>query len=87
MAGEKAEMSKAMQRTLYECFHARVNGDRIYCDKGHQLLKKSGDGSIGIGRLISGKQMGFQVCQDCPDFEEMGPPISPKERGWIKAKE
>ena len=86
MVGEKAEMRKTIRRTLYDCFHARVKGDRIYCDKGHWLLKKSEDGSIGIGRLSSGKQLGFQVCQDCPDFEEMGPSVPSSEKGWINAK-
>jgi hypothetical protein len=86
MAGGKAEMREAKKRTLYECSHARVKGDRIYCQKGHRLLKKSEDGSVGIGRLSSGKQLAFQACQDCPDFDEMGSPVSSSEKGWINAK-
>ena len=46
-------MREAKKRTLYECSHARVKGDRIYCQKGHQLLKKAADGS---GNLDPGVQ-------------------------------
>ena len=80
-------MKELKKRTLYECFHARVKGDRIYCQKGHWLLKKSEDGSVGIGRLSGGKQLAFQVCQGCPDFDEMGPPVSSGEKGWVNARE
>lgn len=75
-------MSEAEKRTLYECAHARVKDARIYCAKGHRFLSKSQDGSVGIGRLSSGKSLSFQVCQDCPDFDEIGPPVPAKERGW-----
>ena len=87
MVGEKAEMKETQKRTLYECSHAQVNGDRIYCAKGYQLLSKSADGSIGIGRLIRGKRLAFKICQSCPDFDCMGPPVPPEERGWLKKKE
>ncbi|MBN2238817.1 MAG: hypothetical protein JW712_03505 [Dehalococcoidales bacterium] len=73
------------KRTLYECSHARVKGDRIHCAKGHRFLSKSADGSVGIGRLSSGKSLAFQVCQGCPDFDEIGPPVPAKERGWLNA--
>ncbi len=79
-------MKESKKRTLYECSHARVKGDRIYCQKGHRLLKKSEDGSVGIGRLSSGKQLAFQVCQDCLDYEEMGPPVSREEKGWASTR-
>ncbi|MBN2238674.1 MAG: hypothetical protein JW712_02785 [Dehalococcoidales bacterium] len=76
-------MKEIEKRTLYECSNARVKGDRIYCAKGHRFLSKSQDGGVGIGRLASGKQLAFQVCQSCPDFDEMGPPVPVKERGWL----
>lgn len=77
---------KETKRTLYECSHARVRGDHIYCSKGHGLVPKSADGSIGIGRLARGDPLAFQVCQKCPDFDRMGPPVPKEERGWRSEK-
>ena len=74
-------------RTLYECSHARVKGDRIRCRKGHPLLKKSEDGGIEITRLARGAPLAFRICQGCPDFDCMGPPLMPEERGWLKKGE
>ena len=79
-------MKGTQKRTLYECSHARVRGDRICCARGHRLLSKSADGSIGIGRLIRGKRLAFQVCQSCPDFDCMGPPVPREEKGWFTRK-
>jgi hypothetical protein len=76
-----------MKRTLYECSHARVKGDYIRCRRGHWLIPKSEDGSVGIGRLAKGQPLAFLVCQDCPDFDSMGPPVPPDEKGWLKRKE
>ena len=40
------------ERSLYECFHARVKGDRICCGKGHQFCAQGGwDGTVNIERL------------------------------------
>ena len=77
---------KETKRTLYECSHARVRGDRICCRKGCRLLFKSSDGGIGIGRLAKGNQLAFQVCQNCPDFDSMGSPVQKEERGWLDEK-
>lgn len=79
-------MKDVNKRTLYECSHAQVRGDRICCAKGYRLLSKSADGSIGIGRLVRGKQLAFQVCQNCPNFDCMGSPVPPGERGWRNEK-
>jgi len=69
--------------TLYECFHARVKSDRIYCDAGLALSPTSVDGSLDIKRLARGEPLAIRICQGCPYFERMGPPLSPKERGWL----
>lgn len=74
-------------RTLYQCFHSRVKKDRIRCDKGHILLKKSEDGGIDIIRLARGEPLAFRRCQGCPDFDCMGPPLPPEARGWVKKGE
>ena len=76
-------MKEKDKRTLYECSHARVRGDLICCSHGHWLVPKSADGSIGIGRLVRGNPLAFQVCQNCPDFDRMGPPVPKEERGWL----
>jgi hypothetical protein len=80
--GEKV----TVKRTLYECSHARVKGGRIYCDKGHVFSSKSGNGGLDIKRLARGDPMILAVCQECSDFDCMGPPILEEERGWVRKK-
>ena len=75
-----------MKRTLYECSHARVRGSRIYCDKGHVFSLKSGNGGLDVKRLARGDPLVLAVCQGCPDFDSMGPPIPEEERGWVRKK-
>jgi len=65
------------KRSLYECFNARVKGDKIYCARGH-------DGMIDVRRLERGAALVFDVCQNCSDFECMGEPVPKVERGWIQ---
>ncbi|MDD5039441.1 MAG: hypothetical protein PHN78_09040 [Dehalococcoidales bacterium] len=76
--------STAMKRTLYECSHAKVSERRIHCDKGHPLSSKSDDGSLDIKRLARGEPLAYSVCQGCLDFDCMGPPVPPEEKGWVK---
>jgi len=76
--------SNARERSLYECFHARVKGERIYCEKGHDLQEPAhGDGTLNIEWLARGEPLVMSVCQDCADFESMGSPIPSEERGWL----
>mgnify|MGYP001610155078 CR=1 FL=1 len=75
------------KRTLYDCSHARVQGKRIYCNRGYPLSPKSDDGSIDIGRLAMGEPLALNVCQACREFDCMGPPVPEYERGWPKEKE
>jgi len=73
------------KRSLYQCSHARVKGDHIYCDKGHKFSFPSygaEEGKIHIRRLIKGSPLTLGCCQTCEDFDEMGPPIKASERGW-----
>ncbi len=74
-----------VKRSLYECSHARVLGDRIYCRVGHVLSAKSGNGGLSIRRLARGEPLVLGVCQGCPDFDCMGPPVPQEERGWVKS--
>ena len=74
------------KRTLYDCSHAKVKGRCIYCDKGHPLSLKSDDGSLNIKRLARGDLLALGVCQECPDFDSIGPPILEEERGWEERK-
>jgi len=59
-------------------------GNSIRCDLGHCLDAKSGDGSVSVRRLAWGAGLTYAVCQKCPDFESMGPPVLREERGWLK---
>jgi len=76
-----------MTRSLYECSHARVKGDRILCRQGYPLLVRTEDGGIDARRLAKGQPLAYSVCQNCPDFDCIGPPVPPEERGWLKKKE
>ena len=69
--------------TLYECFHAKVRSDRIYCDAGLTLSPTSVDGTLDIKRLARGEPLAISICQGCVYFDSMGPPLSPEERGWL----
>jgi hypothetical protein len=70
-------------RSLYQCSHARVRGERILCCKGHTLLKAMEGNGVDIKRLARGEPLIFRACQDCPDFDSMGPPVPKSERGWV----
>ncbi len=64
-------------RSLYCCFNARVQDTTVYCAKGHLL-------PVHIRQVQRGKRLEFTICQQCQDYEEMGPPIQASERGWSK---
>jgi len=80
-------MKETKKRTLYECAHARVKGDCIYCFKGYRLCLQPGNGHLDISRLARGHRLAFKACQKCSDFDCMGSPVPPEERGWLKKKE
>ncbi len=80
-------MKETKKRTLYECAHARVKGENIYCRKGYKLYLPPGNGHLDISRLARGQRLAFKACQSCPDFDCMGSPVPPEERGWLKKKE
>jgi len=83
---------KPPKRSLYQCAHAKVttDGKRISCDKGH-LFPRPGPAAapktLDIRSLIKGKPMELTICQSCRDYDEMGPPVPPGERGYIGAKD
>ena len=65
-----------MKKSLYQCFNARVNYETIYCFEGHDLRE------INTRQLMRGDPLELKVCQDCPDYDCMGPPVAKGERGW-----
>ena len=77
-------MKETKKRTLYECAHARVNGESIRCCKGYPLNLRPGNGHLDINRLARGQRLAFKVCQNCPDYDCLGPPVPPEERGWLE---
>jgi len=72
-------------RSLYQCFNARVLGERIHCVKGH-ILATAKDGTTPVVRLARGQPLELKICQGCPDYDEMGGPVPPEERGWVPAE-
>jgi len=73
-----------MPRSLYQCFHAKVyNAKEIRCEKGHHL-SNAVSGAIPIEKLAKGEALEPTFCQMCLDYDEMGPPVPPRQRGWEK---
>lgn len=70
------------KRSLYQCSNARIKGDKIYCKAGKVLVSVA-KGNVSIKRLARGTPLELTVCQSCTDYDEMGPPVPPEERGWI----
>jgi len=80
----KTQRSDTGERSLYECLHARVQGDRIYCEKGHPLREQGRrNGPLNIQRLARGEPLVLSICQECADFERTGEDIPCDERGWL----
>jgi hypothetical protein len=75
---------KKNKRTLYECFNAKVSGKDIYCEEGYALGK--GEGSLDQSRLEQGEKLAPKICQQCAEFDSMGPPVPADEKGWYKLK-
>ena len=76
---------KKVVRSLYQCLNAKVcGGEYISCSKGHSLFPSSSAGSVSIRWLALGKPLEMTVCNNCPDYDEMGPPVEEKDRGWRK---
>ena len=72
------------KRSLYQCFHAKVLGDKIYCSEGYRLAGSSSNmNDLNINRLVRGTPLGLAICQKCKDYLEAGPPIPKSERGWL----
>lgn len=72
-------------RTLYQCAHAIAKDDSITCAKGHALgatFVSAGVKGISLRRLIRGEPLCLGVCQDCTDFDDLGPTPPKSERGW-----
>jgi len=59
----RADDSKTGERSLYDCFHARVKNGRIYCDKGYRLRDKARrNGVVSVERLARGEPLILSVC-------------------------
>lgn len=80
-------MNKKKKRTLYECSHARVRNGKIYCSEKYPLSQASLDGTLDIRQLAEGKPLAPKICQQCINFDRLGPPVPEEERGWIKIRE
>jgi hypothetical protein len=61
--------------SLYQCGHARIKDDKIYCDKGKLV-------PLSIRNLVEGKKLEFTICQLCTDYDEIGDSVPDSERGW-----
>ena len=80
-------MNIKKRRTLYECGHAKVGTGKIYCNQKYPLSQASLDGSLDIRQLAEGKPLAPKICQQCINFDRIGPPVPEEERGWLKVKE
>ena len=66
-------------RNLYQCSNAIVKPTIIICKAGHEIAKAP----IDITRLKEGSRLEYKACQNCADYDCMGPPVPRKERGWL----
>lgn len=66
-------------RSLYDCMHAKVNGDVIYCAK--KAIKLDDTHNLAIGDVLINSN-----CQMCSFFDPCGEMIPKKERGWLNGK-
>lgn len=71
------------KHSLYQCSNARVKGDVIYC-KAMRVLAGNAKGDVNVRRLVRGERLELTICQSCVDYDEMGAPVPPEERGWVK---
>ena len=76
---------KKKKRTLYECFNAKVDTKHIYCSKGYPLTPEHAN--LHPVHLEKGEPLAPKICQQCINFDRMGPPVPEEERGWLKVKE
>ncbi len=73
-------MKEKQGRSLYQCFNAKVKGEKVSCAKEHD---------IGLNRyraLSRGAPLIITQCQTCLDYDEMGEPVEKADRGWVKLK-
>jgi len=70
--------------SLFDCYNAKVLGDKIYCAKKHRLNKANYNGSIDVIRAARGDALRLTVCQGCPDADIDEHLLLPEEKGWIK---
>ena len=71
------------RRTLYDCANTRVDGDEVHCRHGRELSPDSEGGTVALALVAKGEELALEVCQQCSDFNRMGPPLSPNDRGWL----
>jgi hypothetical protein len=74
-----------LTRSLYQCFNAKVSGDRIKCSKG-RFLGSAKDGSLSITPLLRGMPLEAVSCQACPEYDEIGSPVEKGDRGWLNIR-
>ena len=74
------------QVSLYDCQHARCQGDRVRCARGHRLAGY-GDGSIDLIRVRRGAPLRHAICQGCMDWSGYGPDVvtilPDDQKGWV----
>jgi len=71
-------MKHEEKRSLYQCFNVKVKGKELRCSKGHKFPL-----SASTVSLAKGKPLVLACCQNCEDYDEMGPPVPADERGWL----
>ena len=71
---------KMINRSLYQCFNARVITPEIVCGKGYSIGVDQA--TLNIQELAIGLPLEPTVCQECADYDKMGPPVKEKDRGW-----
>jgi len=63
---ERHKARETKGRLTYDCFSAKVKGDRVHCDKGHPLFGKR---AVDMSLLSVLRGRTSICCKGCPDFD------------------
>ena len=69
------------KRSLYQCYQAKCRGNEIRCGEGLRISHTT-RGTIPVEKLAKGEPLEPEVCQTCPVYDHMGPPVPAAQRGW-----
>ena len=65
---ERDQRGDNSKQLTFDCLHAKVNGNRVFCEKGYPL-GTARDGTTDLVSVLRG--ITSAPCKDCAEFEGM----------------